>query len=330
MTDPDPGVLRRDPSGDGTEVVLGIDIGGSSTRAVARHRNGTVGPIGRTEGGNPSTRRPEEIAAAVRSATDRALDGRRHPNVGAVVVGLAGLDEARRGELEATIRAAVRAVGIQVEPLLRTDAEIAFAAGSESPNGLVLIAGTGAIVARIGNRREVATVDGHGWQLGDVGSGYWLGAAVLRRVLEALDGRQPPTAMTAAVLDHLAIRTGADARRADVSGEDDDPRWQIIRATLHMHPSEIAMFSGVALSGNDEAAHALVADAAGELERSILALQPVEHELIVLAGGLLREARLVDQLVARLGPRGLMTTRLDVEPVMGAARLAADAAGWLR
>lgn len=71
--------------------------------------------------------------------------------------------------------------------------------------------------------------------------------------------------MTAAVLDHLAIRTGADARRADASGEDDDPRWQIIRATLHMHPSEIATFSGVALSGNDEAAHALVADAAGWL-----------------------------------------------------------------
>ena len=327
MTDPDPGVLRRDPSGDGTEVVLGIDIGGSSTRAVARHRNGTVGPIGRTEGGNPSTRRPEEIAAAVRSATHRALDGRRHPNVGAVVVGLAGLDEARRGELEATIRAAVRAVGIQVEPLLRTDAEIAFAAGSESPNGLVLIAGTGAIVARIGNRREVATVDGHGWQLGDVGSGYWLGAAVLRRVLEALDGRQPPTAMTAAVLERIGAHPEADVQAEGGAGDD---RWRIIRATLHMHPSEIAMFSGVALSGNDEAAHALVADAAGELERSILALQPVEHELIVLAGGLLREARLVDQLVARLGPRGLMTTRLDVEPVMGAARLAADAAGWLR
>ena len=153
MTDPHPGVLRRDLSGDGTEVVIGIDIGGSSTRAVARDRNGSVGPIGRADGGNPSTRHTEEIAAAVNSATDRALAGRRRPDVGAVVVGLAGLER-------------------------------------------------------------------------------------------------------------IAAHPGA---RLPADGGAGDDRWQIIRATLHMHPSEIATFSGIALSGNDEAARALVTDTAGWL-----------------------------------------------------------------
>ena len=243
MTDPVPGELRRDPAGEGTEVVMGIDIGGSSTRAVAIDRNGVAGPIGRSPGGNPSTRRADEIAAAVGSAIDAALAGWHRPSVVAIVVGLAGLDESRRSELEGTIRTAARSHGIDVEPLLRTDAEIAFAAGSLSPAGLVVIAGTGAIAARIRNRREVATVDGHGWRLGDAGSGYWLGAEVLRRVLEALDGRRPPTAMTAAVLDHIATRAHSHEPEVEPSGDTDDPRWRIIRATLHLHPSDIAAFA---------------------------------------------------------------------------------------
>ena len=330
MTDPVPGALRRDPSGDVTDVVMGIDIGGSSTRAVAMDRNGVAGPIGRSAGGNPSTRRTEEIAAALSSAMDAALAGWHRSSVGAIVVGLAGLDESHRPELEATIRAAVRSIGVHVEPLLRTDAEIAFAAGTVSPDGLILIAGTGAITARIRNRREVATVDGHGWRLGDAGSGYWLGAAVLRRVLEALDGRRPPTAMTAAVLHHIASRAGTDAHRGNTAGEADDPRWRIIRATLPMHPSDVATFAGIALSGHDDAARALVDDAAAELERSALALGPRAGEPIVLAGGVLRGSRLAGVLCERLAAHGLTATPLDVEPVTGAAALAADAVGWPR
>ncbi len=330
MTDPVPGELRRDPAGEGREVVMGIDIGGSSTRAVAIDRNGVAGPIGRSAGGNPSTRRADEIAAAVGSAIDAALAGWHRPSVVAIVVGLAGLDESRRSELEGTIRTAARSHGIDVEPLLRTDAEIAFAAGSLSPAGLVVIAGTGAIAARIRNRREVATVDGHGWRLGDAGSGYWLGAEVLRRVLEALDGRRPPTAMTAAVLDHIATRAHSHEPEVEPSGDTDDPRWRIIRATLHLHPSDIAGFAGIALSGDDDAARDVVSDTAAELERSVLALHPVAGEPIVLAGGLLRAGRLVDELVARLGVRGVSAAALDVEPVTGAATLAADAVGWLR
>lgn len=309
---------------------MGVDIGGSSTRAVAIDRNGVAAPIGRSTGGNPSTRRTEEIAAAVGSAMDAALAGWHRPSVVAIVVGLAGLDEARRSELEGTIRTAARSRGVDAEPLLRSDAEIAFAAGSASPDGLVVIAGTGAIAARIRNRNEVATVDGHGWQLGDAGSGYWLGAEVLRRVLEALDGRRPPTAMTAAVLDHIAPRPGRHAPGAESAGETGDARWRIIRATLHMHPSEIAAFAGIALSRDDEAARALVDDAAAELERSVLALRPVTHEPIVLSGGLLREGRLAAALLERLRSRGLTAVELDVEPVMGAATLAAHAAGWFR
>lgn len=325
MADPVSGELRPNPSRDSSEVVVGIDIGGTSTRAVAVDRNGVAGSIGRSEGGNPSTRRADEIAAAVNSAIDTALAGWHRPAVVALVAGVAGLDESRRSELESTIRAAARSHAVGTEARVRTDAEIAFAAGSMTPDGLVVIAGTGAIAARIRNRREVATVDGHGWKLGDAGSGHWLGQAVLRRVLEALDGRRPPTMMTAAVLDRIPASSETDTNAAGGSADD---RWRIIRATLHMHPSEIAMYAGIALSEVDDAARALVNTAVAELERSVLALHPMAGEPIVLAGGLLHDGRLVDELVARLGANGLAAAALEVEPVIGAARLAADAAGW--
>ena len=136
--------------------------------------------------------------------------------------------------------------------------------------------------------------------------------------------------MTVAVLAHIAKHANSHEREVEPSGDADDPRWRIIRATLHLHPSDIAGFAGIALSGDDDAARDVVRDAASELERSVLALHPVAGAPIVLAGGLLREGRLVDELVARLGAHGVTAAALDLEPVTGAATLAADAVGWLR
>ena len=61
----------------------------------------------------------------------------------------------------------------------------------------------------------------------------------------------------------------------------------------------------------------------------MLALHPMAGEPIVLAGGFLRAGQLVDGLVARLRVGGVTAAALDVEPVIGAATLAADAVGWL-
>src|SRR5262249_35118115 len=81
------------------------------------------------------------------------------------------------------------------------DTDIAFAAAPGTPrDGLLLIAGTGAVAARIAHGRTAAVADGDGWLLGDQGSGFWIGRRAVPAVLAALGGRGAPPALTAAVL----------------------------------------------------------------------------------------------------------------------------------
>lgn len=301
------------------DVVVGIDVGGTTTRAVAITHRGEVSAIGRAAGANPSTRSPNEIRAAISTALHAALSGIDQPTITAVTIGMAGLDPYRDRQLDISLRNAIAPAPKGPQPVLCSDTEITFAAASRAPDGIVLIAGTGAIASRIQARTQAGTVDGHGWRLGDTGSGYWLGAAVLRQVLEHLDGRHERTDMTVAVIDQLKLSRHDSASRL---------RWQIVQATIDMHPSEIAAFAAIALTVEDSAAHQLIADAAEELQRTVNALQPRPGEPIVLGGGLLRDTTLGARLSDLLTAQGLHATIINTEPVMGAAALAAESVGW--
>jgi N-acetylglucosamine kinase-like BadF-type ATPase len=65
-------------------------------------------------------------------------------------------------------------------------------------HGVVIAAGTGTVALALGER-SVARVDGWGSQLGDAGSGFWIGRAGLEMVMRAYDGRGPATALSAFV-----------------------------------------------------------------------------------------------------------------------------------
>jgi len=64
--------------------------------------------------------------------------------------------------------------------------------------GAVVAAGTGVVTLAVGPT-GLARVDGWGNQLGDAGSGFWIGRTGLRSVLRAYDGRGPATALTEVV-----------------------------------------------------------------------------------------------------------------------------------
>ncbi|MGG1908770.1 BadF/BadG/BcrA/BcrD ATPase family protein [Microbacterium sp. NRRL B-14842] len=64
--------------------------------------------------------------------------------------------------------------------------------------GVLLIAGTGAVALGV-DPSGARLVDGWGPELGDFGSGSWLGREALRAVLRAHDGLAAPTALTTAL-----------------------------------------------------------------------------------------------------------------------------------
>jgi glucosamine kinase len=196
-----------------TELVVGIDAGGTSTRALVATLDGGVvgrgaapGPAGHSNGS------PQERFAAALASALGGLDPAR------VCVGVLGVS--RTADLAFARSAADMAwwsAGLRGRPEVVTDIELAFASGSAQPDGLLLQAGTGAAAASLRQRRIVRRCDGYGWLLGDQGSAAWLGLRGVRAALDAQDGRGPATRLCADLAEHVGARPGEDLAQLLVS-----------------------------------------------------------------------------------------------------------------
>jgi glucosamine kinase len=167
-------------------LVLGGDLGGTSTRIVIADSAGTV--LGRgTGGGSNPVSHPDTAAAALGTALHTALDGLDAARVGAAVIGAAGGLKIARPEVAGRFEAAWSGAGLTVEPLYLGDIETAFASATTAPDGTALIAGTGAGAAELRDHRLARTADLNGWLLGDEGSGFWLGREAVRATIRCLE-----------------------------------------------------------------------------------------------------------------------------------------------
>ncbi|MFF4360575.1 N-acetylglucosamine kinase [Streptomyces sp. NPDC001604] len=199
--------MSNDFNQESRELVIGLDAGGTRTRAVlAAAADGRVLGEGAAGPGNaltvPLPRLTDHLAEALARAVPESARGR----VGAVAGGFAGatgVAEDDPGRLNAltALTAALRRLGITTGSIgISSDIEAAFASAPGTPaDGLALVAGTGAVAMRITDRRCTATVDGDGWLLGDDGSGFWIGREAVRAALRMADGRGGPTALAGAV-----------------------------------------------------------------------------------------------------------------------------------
>jgi N-acetylglucosamine kinase-like BadF-type ATPase len=215
-------------------------------------------------------------------------------------------------------------------PLLEvySDTEAAFAAAPGTPtDGIVLIAGTGAVAVRIAARRSVAYADGNGWLLGDEGSGFWIGRETVRAALRAADGRGAPTSLRAAVYREAAADGGVEPPE-----EPADYRGQLVPLLMARPPVALARFAPlavVAAAEGDPVAGAVLDLAAVHLAETVRALRPRYGELVVGTGGLLGEhGPLTDRLHGRLRAEGLdVRLRWVDDGALGAAALVARGRG---
>jgi N-acetylglucosamine kinase-like BadF-type ATPase len=297
--------------------LLGIDAGGTKTTALlADHAGailsrGTAGPANFQVIGHAAA----EAALAQAAQSAYAAAGVAHPGIGAVCIGLAGVDRAHE-RTHFRNWAAAHFPGAAVR--IVNDAELVLAAGTPDDWGAALICGTGSIVYGRGVGGARARAGGWGHLLGDEGSGYAIGLAALRALLRAYDGRSPATELTPRVLDHWQLSTPPD----------------LLHRVYQEHAGKAAI-AGLAplvidaAVGGDRTAAAIVEEAAAELA---LAVAAVAQRLAVtgalpcaVAGGLILGAPLLlRRFLAQAESHGL---RLDpvtrvVEPALGAIRLA--------
>lgn len=277
-------------------VVLAIDAGGTSTRAVLIAADGSCVGYGRSGGGNPVSWGLDAAVRSVAAAVSEAVrDGRELGALpaseagpvrpaGPAVLAMAGSGGASTSEPWV---AALADVGVHASVVFESDLLATFCAGTPESDGYAVVAGTGASAIRVIGGAVDRTADGLGWLLGDDGSGFWIGRRAVRAAMAELDGRGPATALSASVLDALGIRR-------DAGGRDGWPESLRLAAgaLYRMRPVELARFAAVTLSAaaeGDRVAGGILDEAKDRLLRSLEAVHLPGHPgPVVLGGGIAR------------------------------------------
>ncbi|TCO43863.1 N-acetylglucosamine kinase-like BadF-type ATPase [Kribbella antiqua] len=279
-------------------LVLGGDLGGTSTRIVIADHDGNVVGRGSAAGGNP-TSHPASAAANFGQALHQALTGLDPSAVQAAVIGAAGGSALARPDVRAQFDAAWTGAGLSGEPVFIGDLEVAFASGTPEPDGTVLIAGTGSAAGMVRGHQLIRTADGHGWLLGDNGSGFWLGREAVRSVLRALDLGEPIGVLGESVVRAvLPERDGTEiAEREGYNVLRDD----LVRTVNRRPPvllAELAPVVVAAYEQNDETAQALVKRAAELLTETVGRVRTTsDNGPLVLAGSVAGESSPVGKIL---------------------------------
>lgn len=177
-------------------VVVGIDAGGSATRARAV-RAGALVHEGAGGPGNPLMAGPEVIEASYQAALAGCPAADR---VAACVSGAGG--DAQRAQVAAVLASRFPAAEVQVAP----DYVAAFLAAPRGSD-VCIVAGTGSVVCSRADDGSFVASGGHGWILGDHGGAARLGRAALEHYVT--DPEEVPAGFTAAV---AALTGGRDWR----------------------------------------------------------------------------------------------------------------------
>ncbi|MFI8777482.1 N-acetylglucosamine kinase [Brachybacterium paraconglomeratum] len=335
-------------------LVLAGDVGGTRSRLVAATMGGGLLAQAEGPGANLRSSGPaafdtlaatiaevlEQARLALRAADadvdDDTSDGPAGPladapaEVAAVALGISGAGPARAAEVRAAVGERLGPLGIPAERLLVTDdLHTAFLSGGVGDDGLLVLAGTGAVAVRFRDREAIARRDGMGWLLGDVGSAVWLGRRTLEAVAADLDGRGPRTLLTEQVGAALGLDLREGLRPPSPTG---DPRQDLIRA-LDEHlpagaPAALGRFAPLpARVREDPVAHGILSAVIEHVLDTVQALDPEAVLPVVLAGSVLTgPGPIHDEVTASLQDR-----RRSVSPapdgLPGALLLARELAG---
>lgn len=275
-------------------LLIAGDIGGTSSRIALASLDGAI--LAEAEGPGANLRSSgsaalDNITRTVQQVLERCreqlgADGQ----IVAVALGISGAGPARAEEVRSGVAERLAGLGITRERVLITDdLHTAFLSGGVGDDGLLVLAGTGAVAVRFEGREAVARRDGMGWLLGDIGSAVWLGRRTLEAVAADLDGRGPRTRLTEEVGAMLGLDLREGIRPPSPTG---DPRQDLIRA-LDEHlpagaPAALGRFARLPGSvGEDPVAREILDLAIDHVLETVQALDPGAALPVVLAGSVL-------------------------------------------
>lgn len=284
------------------QAVIGLDIGGSTTRAV-RSEAGVVLAEAAAGSANIASVGVAEAARQIDAAlADVGIQG-----VAAVCAGAAGADNAESVSI-------VRELLAERLPDARVrvvhDAQLLLAAAG-TDTGVAVISGTGSSAWGIRADGVDARTGGWGFLLGDEGSGYRIAIDAVRHALHRMDRGEPPDALSNAIVAACGLARPQQLI-AHVHAARDRSYW----AGLARVVPELA-------AEGDAAARAVLdtaADALASIATLVLRRLDIEGP-VVFGGGFVLHQPLLQQAVRDRLP-GARVHILTEPPVRGAVRLA--------
>ena len=280
-------------------LVLGLDIGGSSSRARLAEGGRTLSEAS-APGANVALIDPGVVEERLTSLIEQL--GSPHPAT--CCAGAAGAEvPAGKRRLEELLARLLPGASVLVVHDTRL---ILAAAGLDV--GIALIAGTGSVAYARNDDGQEARAGGWGWMLGDEGSGAW----IVREALRELMRRREEGVQLSVLGERLLVAT-----------ESDDLLETISRVQLYHEAGQWAalageVFDSVALDAGAARIIDSAADALASLALRAGAKVGVDGP-VVMAGGLITN---FPDLASRLQARVGSATVLEEEPVAGAVRLA--------
>ena len=265
------------------ELYLGIDAGGTHTRARLVSGRGEVLGVGEAGPANARIGLPDALEAvheSFREAFAQAHLGEDAIAATRAGLGIAGLN--RRGVLPGLKEHDFPFRSIA----FASDAAIANLGAHAGGDGAIVIVGTGSIgFGRAGE--DVFTIGGYGFPISDEGSGADLGLRAIKRSLWARDGRIPHSDMTQEVLERFHGSAG-----------------EIVAWTASATPTDYAGFAPMVMDHavqGDPVAEAIVQEAALRIDRLIRVLLDRGAPHCCLMGGV--AGRMRDWLAASIRER---------------------------
>ena len=222
------------------EFWVGVDGGGTHTRARIRDRAGKLLGEGRAAGSNLELGIPfahGNVLTAIASARQAAgLDQECEQQMG---VGLALASAELADCYHAMLAMPVPFASVR----LTSDAFGACLGAFGGEEGAILIAGTGSagLIYRDG---RLHTCSGRGFPISDLGSGAWLGLRAIQQSLLCHDGILPPSALAVRLMDHFrrdqaeVVRWAARALPADY--EEAEREFRTLRGKVQISPQILA------------------------------------------------------------------------------------------
>jgi glucosamine kinase len=302
-----------------SEIVVGVDGGGSKTRVLIGTAEGEVlasaeGPKSAVTPGQAGHSADVIAALVTRALGEIAQPGAILPRVLYCGVAGTGRDEERRA-----LHNALDEKELADEVVIDSDGLIAMYDAFDDRAGILLVVGTGSIAYGRSPAGELVRCGGWGPAFGDEGSGGWIGRRALGIVAASSDGREPPTALLFPIL--------AATQCEDIQ---DLIPWAAA-ADARAFASLVPVVFSTAAAG-DPRANALLTLAAEEL---VLHVRALSRQLftderaavaVALSGGLMdRGSPLRKRLEQRLKSAvpGAQIRSEEVLPARGALRAAA-------